>query len=43
MERMDWCDKNDIDYIIGIARNSQLEEQAALLTKKAKSLFEKTV
>jgi len=38
---MDWCDKNDIDYIIGIARNSRLEEQAAPLMKKAKSLFEK--
>lgn len=38
---MDWCDKNNIDYIIGIARNSRLEEQAAPLMKKAKSLFEK--
>lgn len=37
---MNWCDKNQIGYIIGIARNSRLEKQAAPLVKKSKALFE---
>lgn len=39
---MDWCDKNNIEYIIGIARNSRLEAQADHLMKKAISQFEIT-
>ncbi len=38
---MNWCDKNNIDYIIGIARNSRLEELAAPLMTKAASEYEK--
>jgi len=38
---MNWCDKNNIDYIIGIARNSRLEKLAAPLMEQAESEYEK--
>lgn len=40
---MNWCDKQEkpIHYIIGIARNSRLEEQAKPLIQKARDQFEK--
>ncbi len=40
---MNWCDKQEkpIHYIIGIARNSRLEEQAKPLIQKACDQFEK--
>ncbi len=37
---MNWCDKNNIHYIIGIARNSRIEKQAEFLIKKAREQFE---
>lgn len=37
---MDWCDKNNIEYVIGIARNPRLEAQANHLMKQAISQFE---
>jgi len=39
---MDWCDKNNIEYIIGIARNKRLEAMAGHLMQKAESKFETT-
>lgn len=39
---MDWCDKNNIEYIIGIAKNSRLEFMAKDLMEKAVSQFEST-
>ncbi len=39
---MDWCDKNNIEYIIGIARNPRLELMAQHLMEKAISQFETT-
>lgn len=32
-----WCDKNNVGYIVGIAKNSRLKEQAALLMETAAS------
>jgi len=32
-----WCDKNGVDYIVGIAKNSRLKEQAAPLMEAAAS------
>jgi hypothetical protein len=32
-----WCDRNGVDYIVGIAKNSRLKEQAALLMEAAAS------
>ena len=32
---MNWCDKNHIGYIIGIARNARIEELANPLIVKA--------
>lgn len=37
---MNWCDKNNIGYIIGIARNARIEELAKPLIQKAKEQFE---
>lgn len=39
---MDWCDKNNIEYIIGIARNSRLESMSSHLMETAISQFEDT-
>jgi hypothetical protein len=39
---MDWCDKNNIDYIIGIAKNSRLESKASDLMEQAILEFENT-
>lgn len=39
---MNWCDKNNIGYIIGIARNSRLEESTKPVIQKAKDQFELT-
>lgn len=35
-----WCERNDVSYVIGIARNSRLEAFGADLIERAKSLFE---
>lgn len=37
-----WCDRNGVDYIVGIAKNSRLKEQAALLMETAQSTFQTT-
>lgn len=37
---MNWCDKNNVDYIIGIARNSRIEKLAEPLIRKAKEQFD---
>ena len=39
---MDWCDKNGVEYIIGIARNPRLETKAGHLMERAISEFETT-
>ncbi len=39
---MDWCDKNNIEYIIGIAKNSRLKSMTKHLMEKAVSQFEST-
>lgn len=39
---MDWCDKNNIDYIIGIAKNSRLEYKARDFMEQAILEFENT-
>ena len=37
-----WCDKNDVLYIVGIAKNSRLKEQAAPLMETAQSTHQTT-
>lgn len=39
---MDWCDKNNIEYLIGITRNSRLESMTKHLMEKAVTQFEST-
>jgi hypothetical protein len=39
---MRWCDKNDVGYIIGLARNSVLERMSLQWTEKSKAQFEQT-
>ena len=37
---LSWCDRNDVKYIIGIARNSRLLAEAEELMERAESLHE---
>jgi hypothetical protein len=37
-----WCERHNVDYIIGIAKNKRLQERAAFLMKKAQGNFERT-
>lgn len=39
---MDWCDRNNIEYIIGIARNPRLESMSNHLMETAIAQFEDT-
>ena len=39
---MDWCDRSDVDYVLGIARNNVLENMAAPLMDEAAERFELT-
>ncbi len=32
---LDWCDANNIDYVVGVARNSKLTEQMQFLLDDA--------
>jgi CCR4-NOT transcriptional regulation complex NOT5 subunit len=34
-----WCDRNDVKYVIGLARNSRLLEHNAALMKTAEEEF----
>ncbi len=40
---MSWCDKNNISYIIGIARNSRIEKLTEPFIQQAKARFEKKI
>lgn len=37
---MSWCEKNDVDYILGLARNRRLEDKIKDLRVEARSLFD---
>ena len=37
-----WCDRHNVDYIIGIAKNKRLQDSAAFLMNKAQENFEHT-
>jgi Transposase DDE domain group 1 len=37
---MNWCEKEKVDYVLGLARNSRLEDQVAPLLGLAKDRFE---
>ena len=37
-----WCDKNNIKYIIGIARNQRLEKMTSYLARKAEKQYNRT-
>jgi len=37
-----WCDQNDVKYVIGLARNSRLQEANAELMGKAEEQFKRT-
>jgi hypothetical protein len=39
---LNWCDKNNIKYIIGIARNQRLEEMTSRLACKAEKQYNRT-
>ncbi len=37
-----WCDKNDVGYVVGLARNKVLERLAAPFMEQAKQAFDQT-
>ncbi len=37
-----WCERNDVGYIVGIARNKRLERCARILVDKARARFEQS-
>lgn len=39
---LSWCEKNNVDYIVGIGANSRLQKQINPLVEQAKANFEKT-
>lgn len=39
---LDWCERNDVGYIVGIAKNNRLQTLAAELIEQAADVFEAT-
>ena len=39
---LDWCDRNDVGYIVGLAKNNRLNKSAAAWLEQAKQDFEQT-
>lgn len=39
---MSWCEKNSVDYVLGLAKNARLEQMIKKDLKKAKRKFKKT-
>jgi hypothetical protein len=39
---LSWCDRNEVKYVVGIARNERLLASAAKLTRKAEKQFKQT-
>lgn len=39
---LSWCDRNDVKYIVGIARNNCLQDHATELMQRARTLHEQT-
>jgi hypothetical protein len=37
---LSWCDRHEVGYIIGVAKNSRLNDMASTLMEKAKSQYE---
>ena len=36
---MDWCERNQVDYVLGVARNARLERRIGKALKKARGRF----
>jgi hypothetical protein len=39
---MDWCELNEVDYVLGLAKNQRLKCEIAAELEKAKTIFERT-
>ena len=39
---LDWCERHDVDYVVGIARNSRLQTQVSEWSDLSQQLFELT-
>jgi hypothetical protein len=39
---MRWCDRNDVGYILGLARNSRLQERSRKLEERAEKRYERS-
>ena len=38
-ELMDWCERNQVDYVLGVSRNTRLERRIAKALQKARGRF----
>lgn len=39
---LSWCDRHDVKYVVGIARNDRLQAEAAKVMRRAEQRYEKT-
>jgi hypothetical protein len=39
---MDWCELNEVDYVLGLAKNQRLKREIAVELEQAKTIFERT-
>ncbi len=39
---LSWCDRHDVKYVVGIARNDRLQAEAAKVMRQAEQRYEKT-
>lgn len=39
---LSWCDRHDVKYVVGIARNERLQAEAAKVMRRAEQRYEKT-
>ncbi len=39
---MDWCELNDVDYVLGLAKNQRLKHEIAVELEQARTIFQQT-
>ena len=39
---MFWCEQNNVDYVLGLAKNERLKKEIACQLRQAKDIFEQT-
>jgi hypothetical protein len=39
---MNWCERNDVDYVLGLAKNPRLKDEIAAHMQRARAMYEQT-